>query len=401
MAPSFIIRNISRHLLLLWMLAACSPQPVPLSTDAYIWQRAWKPALIEAIRSSTDLVRQWRVLAAEAGTGAQLLPVTADWQALQGSRRPVVMVIRIDGQLPAFDEAALLDGIVKMRQAWVAAGISPAGVEIDHDCGSARLPGYAHFLARLRQALGREISLSITALPAWLVSSDLDAVLAQVDEAVLQVHAVTKPGDYLFDAEMARGWIARFAERTPVPFQVALPTYGSRVDFDRFGNVVGVESESPRLASAPDSRELMASPLAVSGLLASLRQKPPHRLRGIAWFRLPTTDDRRAWSPATWRAVLEGRPLAAKLSARLLAAESPGLYDLVLENEGYVDAPWPSVNIGSGCEAADAIGAYALRLDASGQVFHPTHSGLFRSRGRVVLGWLRCSSRKVNVHVSP
>lgn len=396
-----IMSRVWFRLFPLLALAACSAPPEPLGHDAYIWQRAWRPALVEAIRGSADLVRQWRVLAAEVGPGMRLVPTGVNWRALRESGRPTVMVVRIDGQLPAMDETALLAGIVKLRKEWMTAGLAPAGVEIDHDCASAKLPGYAHFLGRLRLALKGEIPLSITALPAWRGSADLDAVLAQVDEAVLQVHAVKNPSAGLFDVGLARDWITRFASRSPVPFRVALPTYGSRVDFDRFGNPVAVESEAPLLASAPDSRELIADPAAVAALLASLREHRPHGLRGISWFRLPTAQDARAWSPATWRAVIEERSLAPKFAAHLQATESTGLYDLVLENTGEVDAPWPRVEIAPGCATADAIGGYALRSAAPGQAYYPMAAGLFRSREQAVIGWLRCSSAKVNLHVAP
>lgn len=386
---------------LLLVLGGCSPPPAPLAHDAYIWQRVWRPALAAAMRDSADVVRQWRVLAAEAQPGGALLPVAVDWQALRASGRPAVMVVRIDGQLPGLDQGALLAGISALRRDWAAAGVVPAGLEIDHDCATARLGAYAGWLTKVRHSLGGALPLSITALPAWLDAAELDRVLAEADEAVLQVHAVRNPSGGLFDAGLARAWIARFAARSRVPFRVALPAYGARVDFDRFGNPAAVESEAPLLASVPDSRELAVDPAAVAALLASLRGDAPPGLRGIVWFRLPTAEDRRAWSLSTWRAVVEGRSLVPRFGARLRAAESPGLYDLVLENRGDVDTPWPRIEVGPGCAAADAIAGYALRSGASGQVFRPIRSGLLPARGRVAVGWLRCASERVVVHVAP
>ena len=275
------------------------------------------------------------------------------------------------------------------------------GVEIDHDCATARLAGYAAFLGHLRQVLDDGISLSVTALPTWLDSPDLEGVLTQVDEAVLQVHAVKHPADGLFHRAEARQWIDRFAARSPVPYRVALPTYGSRVDFDRFGNPVGVESEMPRLASAPSSMELVADPDEVAGLLAALRQAPPRGLRGIAWFRLPTEDDRRAWSATTWHAVMAGRPLKPTLTARLQRAEQEGLYDVVLENQGDIDSRWPKIHVGSGCRAADGINGYSQQSSIGGHDFLPKRGGLFSAHSSAVIGWLRCPNEKVQVHVNP
>ncbi len=386
---------------LLLVPTGCLRPPAPLDHGAYIWQRSWRPALLAAMRDTADLVQHWRVLAAETDAGDTLVPMAVNWQALRESGRPVVMVVRIEGQLPALDEAALLTGISALRRQWATAGVAPAGLEIDHDCATARLGAYARFLAQIRQSLDNTMPLSLTVLPAWLDAADLTAVLAETDEAVLQVHAVNKPGEGLFDAAQAYSWITRFAARSDRPFRVALPTYGTRVAFDVHGTPVAVESESPQPWSTPDTRELTVAPTAVAGLLERLRVHPPRGLRGTVWFRLPTSEDRRAWSLATWRAVIEGRPLETRLTARLQEATSPGLFDLVLENNGALDAPWPAVEVASGCAAADAVGGYALRPVASGYMFHPPPAGLLPSQGQVVIGWLRCSTIKVPLHVVP
>jgi len=54
-----------------------------------------------------------------------------------------------------------------------------AGVEIDHDCATARLSAYARFLSILRARLDRTVPLSITALPAWLSAPEVDEVFSK------------------------------------------------------------------------------------------------------------------------------------------------------------------------------------------------------------------------------
>ena len=87
---------------------------------------------------------------------------------------------------------------------------------------------YAQFLVRLRAIPDIPRTLSITALPAWLSSPEIDRVIAAADEVVLQVHAVRAPTSGLFDPALARSWIDEFGARTTKPFRVALPDYGAR-----------------------------------------------------------------------------------------------------------------------------------------------------------------------------
>ncbi|MDA4569495.1 DUF3142 domain-containing protein, partial [Escherichia coli] len=70
------------------------------------------------------------------------------------------------------------------------------------------------FLTALKNRLEPGTPLSITALPTWLNSPDLDALLKVPDESVLQVHAVLNPTQGLFDAKRAQAWISAFAGRT-------------------------------------------------------------------------------------------------------------------------------------------------------------------------------------------
>ena len=49
----------------LLLLAACERNAPPLPNDAYVWQRRWTPALNHALADSADMLRAWRVLAAE------------------------------------------------------------------------------------------------------------------------------------------------------------------------------------------------------------------------------------------------------------------------------------------------------------------------------------------------
>jgi hypothetical protein len=370
-------------------LAACGRAPAALENDAYIWQRQWTPELVQAMRRSAADVRDWRVLAAQTDTQGRLRSFPLDRAALASSGRPVILVVRIDGQLVQWDEDALLAQILALRHGWPDGAI--AGIEIDHDCGTARLPAYTHFLGRLKAGLGK-LPLSITALPAWLESPALEGLLAQADETVLQVHAVQSPHAGLFDAALADAWARRFSTRTGKPFRIALPTYASRVSFDADGRQLGVESEVPNLAGGASFSELAASPEAVAAFVAGMSQRPPVHLAGLVWFRLPTGDDTRAWSVSTWHAVMRGLPLSSRLSVRVQPASAAGAVDLLLRNDGDIDASLPStLRLPADCKLADGINGYVLVSDRNGLHLQRRQDGWLHAHRERAVGWARCA----------
>lgn len=393
-----------RLALLSWLcvaLLACSRvSPPPLTHDAYIWQRVWTPALDEAMHESAAAIWQWRVLAAQTDAGGRLHPVTADRAALLSNGKPVVLVLRIDGQLGQWDEEALLADTLALWHDWQGSGLNLAGLEIDHDCGTARLPAYAHFLGRLHAALGSGVMLSITALPAWLGSPALDRVLAQVDQSVLQVHAVRDPRAGLFDPALAGHWAREYSARSRRPFLLALPNYGSRVSWDAQGRLASVQSEAATLDQRDAMRELLVEPAALAAFLQQLQADPPAHLRGIAWFRLPTAQDQRAWSVSTWLAVIRGQSLQTRLEATARPGDMPGTQDLWLDNRGTIDAALPqTIGLPASCALADGINGYRLQRQAQGLSLQRTQPGLLRALQQRKVGWARCQTDGVTLHV--
>jgi hypothetical protein len=382
-------------------LVACTHRSDALTNDAYIWQRVWTPAVAQAMHDGAADVRQWRVLAAQTDRAGRLQVFHPDITALSSSGKPVVLVVRIDGQLIQWNEALLLADTVALWTSWQGHGIRLAGLEIDHDGGTARLPAYAHYLAALRSSLPG-VRLSITALPAWLHSPDLAAVLAQVDESVLQVHAVRNPRAGLFDGALAMRWVDDYAQRGDKPFRVALPTYGSRVSWDAQGHLVSVQSEAGVLDAGDDSRELLATPQEVAAFLARLQHDPPAHLAGIVWFRLPIASDDRAWSLPTWLAVMRQQPLHGEVTASARLGSTAGTLDLVLENPGELDQPLPAAAVlPKGCTLADGINGYALSAGRDTLRIERRQPGLLRAHGQRVIGWARCATEGVQPHVEP
>jgi Protein of unknown function (DUF3142) len=378
-------------------LARSSGIPPPSTAqDAYVWQQVWTPALLSALQSSRDVVTQWRVLAAETDASGALRPVAVNWTALAATHRPVIAVIRIDGSLQHWNEDALLTKTGELLTEWRKLPSPPSGLEIDYDCDTAQLAHYAGFLARLRSVWNRR--LSITALPTWLSSPVLDRVVAAADEVVLQVHAVRAPQNGLFDPMLARQWIDAFDRRTVKPFRVALPDYGARIVRSDDGRILAIESEEPRLAGGDQATELLAKPAEVARLLVDLARAPPVHFAGIVWFRLPTADDARTWSPETWRAVMTGRDLKTQLDVVARASTTRGMADIVLVNRGGIDAELPrAVGLPQGCALADGVNGYTLDDSARNISLHRLQSALLHAHREQTIGWMRCARGNFDV----
>ncbi len=325
--------------LLLVLGPACTregpPPSRPLLHEAYVWQRAWSPELSQALLEAPPELGAWRVLAREhSGRDRTPVDVAVDVEALARSGREVVAVMRVDGTAPL--EGLSLQEVAAHARAWRARGVRVRGIELDYDCATAALAGYADWLARERTALGEGLALSLTALPTWVSSPALPRLASLPDSLVLQVHAVRAPT--LFTPEEARGFTEAWARATGRPFSVALPTYRVRLR---------------------DGTRLSAQPQEVARFLASLRERPIAGVAGIVWFRLGHRGDGESWSLPTLTAVVRGEPLTPRFLPRLVDAGG-GTLDILLENTGRVDADAPArLSLSGNLEVLDGVGGYA------------------------------------------
>ncbi|TDV45231.1 uncharacterized protein DUF3142 [Pseudomonas helmanticensis] len=383
------------------LLVGCKQQDAPpLDQQLYIWQRQWTPAHEAALRDSRQDFSTLRVLALQAFPDAGWRRARIDAQLLKADGRALIAVIRLDGQLKSLNQDQVTTQILQVLADWQAQGLTLNGVEIDHDAGNARLPTYAEFLKHLRAVLPTNIPLSITALPAWLDSAQLPALLQTVDSSVLQVHAVSDPRRGLFDPDQALKWANAWARITDKPFYLALPAYGVALLPDDGGAPV-VESEV-QLERGGERRELLADPLQLSQLAQALRKAPPAHLAGLIWFRLPLANDRRAWSLTTLRALARGDQLASQLGVTL--SELDGLYDIQLDNPGNLDTAWPArITLKTqSCEGADALAGYSLQQSPDLLTFTRLRDGRLPAGGQRAIGWARCANiDQGGSHVDP
>lgn len=358
-----------------WLAACTAPSPEPRTHEAYVWQRAWTDDLRAALRDGAPLFDGWRVAAGWVDRGG-FHPVDVDLAALRETERPVVPVVRIDGELDP--DGAAADALAEVARRFRAAGLTVPAAELDHDCPTARLAAYADFVGGLDPG----VPVSVTALPTWLGAPALDALTGAADAVVLQVHAVDEPDRGLFDPARATESARAFAARTHRPFRVAVPAYGVAV------GAGGVTAEAPRTAARAD-RELRVAPADVVGFLASLEADPPRGFAGEVWFRLPTRADTRAWSLEVLALARASR--VPPDDVRIAADTAPdGAIEVRLTNRGLAWAPTPErVRLVGSCAAADGGSGFEARPDADGVVFVRPPAPL--DPGEVLsVGWARC-----------
>jgi hypothetical protein len=373
------------------LLNGCErPDAPPLDQQLYVWQRQWTPAHDAALRDSRADFSTLRVLALQAFPQAGWSRARIDPALLKRDGRPLIAVVRLDGQLKGLDQDEVTAQIQQVLSDWQGQGLILSGVEIDHDAGNARLPAYREFLTHLRAVLTASLPLSITALPAWLDSPELPALLATVDSSVLQAHAVSDPRRGLFDPDQARQWAKAWSRITSKPFYLALPAYGVALLPGASGAPV-VESEVP-IGRGGKRRELLADPLQLSKLGAELRADPPAHLAGLIWFRLPLANDRRAWSLTTLIAVARGDTLDSRVGLKLSTQD--GLYDISVSNQGNLDSAWPErlTLAVQGCDGADALAGYALQQRPDLLTFTRLREGRIPAGGQRAIGWARCAT---------
>lgn len=379
-------------LVLAVLCAAVTPrmEAAPPATDeVYVWQRQWDEALRSSLAESRDFLGALRVLGLQRDGRGDWIEPAVDLAALAADGRAVTLVVRIDGSAPDWPAAELAARLRPLLQRWDQAGVT-AAIEIDHDCASARLPAYAAALAALRRELPGP-RLSITALPAWSGAPALDAVLAQADESVLQLHAVQSPAAGLFDAALAYDWVVQWARRVPPGkrFRIAVPAYGAGLKLDADGGIAAVESEQVLPRRSASVRELRVDPRAVASLLQRLREQRPAAFAGVVWFRLPRASDRRAWALATLRAVSLQQPLQADVVLER-TPQPGGAVDLALSNRGTLDAPPPRLRIiGAAC-VGDGANGYRLLQQKENLYLSTDADAPLRAGGRRRIGWLRC-----------
>lgn len=307
-----------------------------IAEEAYVWQRAWTPAVATSVAAHGASFGQLDVLAAEIALPGPTAYPKIDWRVLAGTQRPFALVVRLQ-HVPAGCTPTVIQVAQQVLARAQAAGVPAAELQLDFDCASSRLPDYVQLLAAVRRDV-RPPRLTITALPDWLGRPAFAAVAHAVDAFTLQVHSVERPDPArpiaLCDPAKALAWIAQ-ANRLARPFRVSLPDYGYQVAFSLDGRYLGLRAEggAGTWPIGTATKSVMADPAGIASIVRSLQAEPPSHLASLAWFRLPVSDDQLCWPWVTLSAVRDGHATPARFDLRLAPAPD-GARDLIITNTG-------------------------------------------------------------------
>jgi len=394
-------------------LAACHEEPPvhgPLRQEAYVWQRAWSPAVRDAIGQAKGFA-SLVVLAAEVDLrqrAPQVVRVPLDTEALKGYGKPVGAALRVHTYPGRFVDdprtVRYLQGLVRDVTAEARAkGIALGEIQMDYDGHESKLEDSRGLISSLKQAAA-PVPLTFTALPAWLRQRyAFGKLIEAADGYVLQVHSLKPPeepgkGDIVLTKPEAARYNVEEAARFGHPFRVALPTYGYQAAFDADGKLLGLLAEGPLMTfdEAIIIRTARSDPAAMASLVRGWTRSRPRELTGILWYRLPVAGDRLNWTWPTLRAVMAGRAPQGQVRAVPRKPE-PRLVEIDLVNEGEVEAPWPAtIQVrwrDDSFLAADGLAGYRLRREGARgvRIERPgrTQGAALRPGERRVVAWLR------------
>lgn len=390
----------------------------PLAHEVYVWQRAWTQPIREAVAQRGSNFAAIVPLRAEVSWmdgQPQLTRVAVDYPSLARTRRPIGLALRIGphpGPFAADDATARF--LCETAAALVAEartnGVSPAELQLDFDCATARLDGYRVWVETVQRRVA-PLPVTITALPSWLRSPAFARLARVAPNYVLQVHSVERPASFeapfTLCAPLAAQRAVERAGRIGVPFRVALPTYGYILAFDSAGGFRGLAAEGPRPNWPADTRlrEISTDPQAMAMLVQSWTANRPAAMRGVIWYRLPVATDALNWRWPTLQAMLAGRVPRENIRAEVRRVE-PGLLEITLVNDGdldissrvVVEARWSGARL----LASDGQAGFQLVDSAPSAAQFQMQSARLRAGDRLVAGWLRldrdcevtCEARK-------
>jgi len=264
--------------------------------------------------------------------------------------------------------------MTRSREEAENAGLRVAGVQLDLDCPTSRLPKYADLLHRLRLALPpSSTALSITALPTWYHGTGLDAILHEIDFAAppyYEANVGRTREDYATVSQPAKtesglaaaGWRGE-------PFFAGIPAYGHALVYNSAGRLVGTYHDmgvclavrhpafrlerafgadghgreaTPATYIGEDVYDLRAlvdasdgdgkgfhvindvpTPASVALHLALLRSKRPPNCRGMILFRYPESGEAETLPLRTVAALLRGESRRPELRVQFRYKAAP------------------------------------------------------------------------------
>jgi hypothetical protein len=400
-----------RFLVLLSILVAgCSRQPAahgPLAHEVYVWQRHWTSAVREGIDRAAPAVAGFDVLIGEIGAD-RVAVAEVDYAALARTGKPVSLGLRMAAYAGEFSARARpFRQAVEMLQSALSrareAGLPIAQLQLDFDCPSKHLAGYANWVRELRATFS-PVPLAITALPDWLGQRDFRDLARAAGDFVLQVHSVpgrpaAKP--VLCDPAAARSSVER-ASHLGVPFRVALPTYSCVLLTDENGRVVGIHAEESPSSPTAGQIILRSDAVEMAALVQEWEKHRPPNLHGVIWYRLPIDSNRLNWRWPTLAAILAGKT-PQPVGAMHLVPSGDQIEDIVLENRGDADWPIPTdIALPADTAAADGVNGFQLETTPGHPwILHGKEGRMLAPGARLVCGWLRQGNQAALANQTP
>lgn len=400
---------------LLFVLLAAAAIAAPLPHDVYVWQRAWKESVREAVVQHGTNFQSIVVLGAEVtwkNGQPQTTRVAVNYDSLRAVQRPVGIALRIGPSAEPFrsnDAVALaLTSLAKSLIAEATAnGARPVELQLDFDCAESKLDGYRVWVETISRQIA-PVPLVITALPSWLRQPAFVKLAAATDGYILQVHSLERPKSFnapfsLCNPAAARRYVEQ-AGRLSVPFRVALPTYGYYVAYDSYDRFIGLAADGPAISwpAGARIREVRADAAEMAKLVAFWNADRPANLRGVIWYRLSTTQDILNWRFATLGVVVAGRVPQADLRVESRSPE-PELVEVILRNDGTADFQNEfSVRVrvrSARVVAGDSLGGFDFGKQANGDVLFRARELVLRAGEQRKIGWLR-TNRKAEVELA-
>jgi hypothetical protein len=143
----------------------------------------------------------------------------------------------------------------------MARGVKVVGVQLDLDCPTRLLPTYAKLARKVKEAID-PLLLSLTALPTWYTSDDVQQLAEAVDFLVPQFYE-NNVGSHLDDLRPISSISTisstlNAADRIGHRYMAGLPAYGRALMYDEKGRLAGVQNDiSARKALVHPSFKLL------------------------------------------------------------------------------------------------------------------------------------------------
>ena len=238
-------------LLAIWALGFGSAT-APMDVSLWYWHSPFRLSREEARELHLLGMRRLFVRAgtlSASGDGVKFV-LPQIWRPSPGAP-PLDLVFVLDpGVIQHFDYLCnpniahcLVASFVQQKRTAEQAGLSVHGMQLDFDCATRLLPKYTDLLQRVRRELPARANLSITSLPTWFTSSDLRALIQQVDFYCPQFYETQIAGTLsealpVSDLRALRNGLAS-ARKLGKPFYAGIPVYGHAFMFDDHQHLLG------------------------------------------------------------------------------------------------------------------------------------------------------------------